>query len=148
MLDGMSTFSINGTVIDLPDFLDTRIEDGTLIAYPPDTDFANLRFTVITLTKDGHEVASAGENLIRERAAKSAAELHEGQDRVWYHETQPSSEGTPGSLMHYWYVGMDERILMVSCFIDAAQGSHPLAQRVLATVEPTIHSSGRDANAT
>jgi hypothetical protein len=81
----MHTFSIGRTVIELPDFLETRIEDDTLVAYPPRTDFANLRFTVISTMKDGKEVAGAGEKMIRERAAERNAVLHEDRDRVWYH---------------------------------------------------------------
>lgn len=140
----MGAFSINGTVIDLPDFLETRIEDDTLVAYPPRTDFANLRFTVISVTRDGKPVAGAGEKMIRKRAAEAKAELREGADRVWFHVSQPASEGSRGSLMRYWYVGMDGHALVVSCFVDAAKSDHPLAHHVLASVEPAIQSFKRD----
>src|SRR5262249_10782380 len=135
---------IGGTKIDLPDFLDTRIEDDTLVAFPPRSDFANLRFTVITVTKDGQAVPNAGETMIRERAIEAQAQLHEGSDRVWYNVTEPASEGSAGSLMHYWYVGMDGHLLVVSCFVDAMKSSHPVAQRVLASVEPAVQSFRRD----
>jgi len=141
---GMRTFSIGSTKIDLPDFLETRIEDDTLVAFPPRTDFANLRFTLINVTRDGQPVADAGVKMIRERAAEAKAQLHEGSDRVWYHVTESASEGSAGSLMHYWYVGMDGHTLVVSCFVDATRSSHPVAQRVLASVEPAIHSFRRD----
>ncbi len=139
----MQTFSIGNTRIDLPDFLETRIEDDTLVAFPPHTDFANLRFTLVSVTKEGQEVAGAGEKMIRECAAEAKAQLHESRDRVWYHVTKPASEGSAGSLMHYWYVGMGGHSLVVSCFVDAAQSAHPLAQRVLASVEPAILSFRR-----
>jgi len=140
----VKTFRIGSTAVDLPAFLETRVEDDTLVANPPRANFANLRFTVITVTKDGKEFAGAGERLIRKRAAEAKAELHEGSNRVWYHMTQPASEGSAGSLMHYWYVGMGGRTLVVSCFVDAAKSSDPLAQRVLASVEPAIQSFRRD----
>jgi hypothetical protein len=139
----MQTFSIGGTAIDLPDFLETRIEDDTLVAYPPRTGFVNLRFTVISVTKKGQEVAGAGEKLIREKAAESKAELHEGNGRVWYRATEPASEGSPGSRMHYWYVGLGGHSLVISCFVEAARSTDPLAQRVLASVEPAIQSFRR-----
>ena len=34
--------------------------------------------------------------------------------------------------------------VVVSCFVDSAQSSHPLAQRVLASVEPAIQSFRRN----
>ncbi len=140
----MQTFSIGSTAIDLPDFLETRIEDDTLVAYPPRTDFANLRFTIISVTKDGQEVAGAGERLIRKEAAERKTELHEGNDRVWFHVTEPASEGSAGSLMHYWYVGHGGHSLVVSYFVDATRSADPLAQRVLASVEPAIQTFRRD----
>jgi hypothetical protein len=139
----MQTFSIGKTTLELPAFLETRVENDTLVAYPPGTDFANLRFSVVSITKDGKEVAEAGEKGIRARAAESEAALHDDGDRIWYYVTAPASEGSPGSLVHYWYVGMGGHVLVVSCFVDAAQSSHPLSQRVLASVEPTIRSFKR-----
>ena len=139
----MQTFSIGSTAIDLPGFLETRVEDDTLVAFPPRSDFANLRFTVISVTKDGREVAGAGERVIREKATESKAELHEGNGRVWYHVAEPASEGSVGSLMHYWYVGWGGHSLVVSCFVDAVRSTDPLAQRVLASVEPAIQTFRR-----
>jgi len=72
----VKTFRIGSTAVDLPAFLETRVEDDTLVANPPRANFANLRFTVITVTKDGKEFAGAGERLIRKRAAEAKAELH------------------------------------------------------------------------
>ena len=140
----MRTFSIGSTKIDLPGFLETRVENDTLVAFPPRTDFANLRFTVISVTKDGQAVGGAGERMIRERAIEAKAQLHEAGDRVWYHVAEPASGGSPGSLMHYWYVGMGGHSLVVSCFVDAAKSNDPLAQRVLASVEPAIQSFRSD----
>jgi hypothetical protein len=142
----MQTFSIGSTRIDLPDFLGTRIEDDTLVAYPPHTDFANLRFTVITVSKEGQVVSDAGEQIIRERAIKAGARLHEATGKVWYCVAEPASEGSAGSLMHYWYVGMNGHSLMVSCFVDAAKSGDPVAQRVLAAVVPAIHSFRGNTN--
>ncbi|MEJ0088175.1 MAG: hypothetical protein WDM80_00230 [Limisphaerales bacterium] len=141
----MKTYSISSTKIDLPDILETSVEDDTLVAFPPRTDFANLRFTVISITKDGQEVASAGARLIRDKAAESKEELHEENGRVWYQTTGPTSEGSTGSLMHYWYVGLGGHALVVSCFIDAARTTDPLAQRVLDSVEPAIQTFRTDS---
>jgi hypothetical protein len=139
----VQTIHIGGTAINLPDFLETRVEDDTLVACPPRTYFVILRLTVVTVTKDGQEVADEGQETIREGASEAQAELHESADKVWYHLIQPASEGTPGSLMHYWYVGLGGHTLIVSCFVDAAKSNHPLSGRVLAAVEPAIDSFRR-----
>ena len=139
----MQTFSIGCTAVDLPDFLETRFEEDTLVAYPPRTDFANLRFTVISIKKDGREVAGAGEKLIRKLAAEIKAKLHEENGRVWYQLTDIASEGSAGSQMHYWYVGLGGHSLVVSCFVDASRSTEPMTHRVLASVEPAIQSFRR-----
>lgn len=132
----MKTYSIGSTKIDLPDFLETRVEEDTLVAFPPRTDFANIRFTVISITKDER----AGERLIRNEAAENKQELHEGNGRVWYQTTEQASEGSAGSLMHYWYVGLGGHALVASCFVDATRTNDPLARRVLDSVEPAIQT--------
>jgi hypothetical protein len=140
----LQKFRIGSMAIDLPSFLETRIEDDTLVAFPPRTDFANLRFDVVSVSKDGAEVAGAGEEMIREGALEAGAQLCEDRGRVWYHVIEPASEGSAGSLMHYWYVGLGGHSLVVSCFVDAAESSHPLTQSVLASVQPAIDSFRRD----
>jgi len=136
----MNTFSIGNTQIDLPPFLKTRDDDATLVAYPPKTDFANLRFTVITVSKNGNYVSGAGIGIVRERAEKGQFTLHESDDKIWYYTSQPSSEGSPDSTIHYWYVGLDAHVLIVSCFIDAAEETNPLTKQVWESVIPTITS--------
>jgi hypothetical protein len=127
----------------LPDYFETRIEDDTLVAFLPSADFANLRFTVVSVLKDMLEMTDVGVRLVREQAAECNAELHEGNGRVWYHNAEPASEGAVGSLMHYWYVGLGGHFLVISCFVDAAQATDPLTQQVLASVEPAIRSFRR-----
>ncbi len=42
--------------------------------------------------------------------------------------------------MHYWYVGMDAHVLVISCFIDAMESKNTSATRVLDSVSSTIDS--------
>jgi hypothetical protein len=42
--------------------------------------------------------------------------------------------------MHYWYVGMDAYMLIISCFVDATMQASEATSVVLSTVEPTIRS--------
>ncbi len=142
----MQTFHIGSTAIDLPDFLQTRVENDTLVAYMPRTSFAILRLTIITVSKDGQEVDGAGQKEVREGAEEAHAELHASAGKVWYHIIKPASEGTRGSLMHYWYVGLGGHTLIVSCFVGAQKGKHPVSKRVLASVEPAIESFRRHSN--
>ena len=137
----MQTFEIGETLIDIPDFLETRDDDGTLVAFPPETDFANLRFSVISVRKnDGTPSSGAGERHIRKKAREADAELTETNGKLWYHSIKPSSEGSDGSLMHYWFVGMDAFSMVVSCFVDFEERENPMTQRVLDAVMPAIES--------
>jgi hypothetical protein len=144
--DAMRTCTIGSVKIDLPEFLETRTEGDTLVAFPPHTDFANIRFTVLSVFKDGALVRDAGVKMIRARAAKAQVPLQEHKNKVWYHVTESASQGAKGSQMHYWYVGMDGHCIVVSCFIDATRIEDPVAQRVLESIEPAIQSFKDDAN--
>jgi hypothetical protein len=63
----MQTFGIGAVAFEIPDFLDARDDDGTLVAYPPETDYANVRFTVSTVVKEGKPAPGAAERFIREK---------------------------------------------------------------------------------
>jgi hypothetical protein len=139
----MKTFSIGDTLIDIADFLDTRIEDDTLVAFFPHSDFANARFTIVTVKKDGKEVDKAGENIVRQRAEKLGAELYQEKNFVWYYTSESASEGSPGSLMHYWYIGMGGHVIIASCFIDSAYKDSSDAKRVLDSMLLSIKSIRR-----
>ena len=145
----MQTIAIGNVAFDLADFLDTRDEeDGTLVAYPPFTDFANLRFTVSTIRRDGVPSPGAGERFIRSTAAKEQRELQESSGTVWFSYSDTASEGSTGSTMTYWEVGFGPHMVTISCFVDSADGDPALKQRVFDSVIPTIQSLRyADANA-
>jgi hypothetical protein len=136
----MKTFVIGDTAVDIPDFLDTRDDDGTLVAYPPATDFANLRLSILSIKKDGVPCTGAGEDMIRRRAQEDRAHLWQQNGKVWYQSVEPSSEGSDGSQMHYSFVGLDAYALVVSCFVDAEETANPITKQVLDSVLPIIES--------
>lgn len=139
----MKTFSIGDTLIDIAEFLDTRIEDDTLVAYFPESDFANARFSVVTVKKDGKEVEKAGENIVRERAEKLGAKPNEDDGFVWYYTSEAASEGPPGSLMHYWYIGMGGQVVIASCYVDVSYEDIPETKQVLDSIPISIKSIRR-----
>lgn len=136
----MKTFSLGSTLIDIADFLETRIEEDTLVAFWPGSDFANVRFSKITLQRDGKEVPNAGKDMIESRAAKFGLALTDEGESAWYYTTQESSEGTPGSIIHYWYVGLGAHVVIASCFIDSAQADTDEAKMVFNSMPTSVRS--------
>ena len=61
----------------------------------------------------------------------------------WRDEEGAVAQGSNGSLMHYWYVGMDAYMLIVSCFVEATMQDDPQTAHVLSSVEPAIRSFRR-----
>jgi hypothetical protein len=75
----MPSLAIGAVSFDMPDFPDLRNDDGTLVAYPPASDYANARVSVSTVAKDGkpmkHEttiVLQAVRNVYAHRSGKAA----------------------------------------------------------------------------
>jgi hypothetical protein len=80
---GMFAISIGAVKFEIPDWLDARNDDGTLVAYPPATDYANLRIRVSTIaTEEGKPSFGAGARIVRSIAAKEQRHLHEEDGRV------------------------------------------------------------------
>ena len=106
--DGSQVVQIGDTAIDISSSLEWRDEEGTVVAYLPETDFANLRFTVLSIRDPrGHLIADGGVLAVTNRCADFDERLEGSEGQVWFHYTKPATEGSNGSLMHYWYVGMD-----------------------------------------
>jgi len=137
----MQVIQIGETAIDIPSTLDWRDDEGTVVAYLPETDFANLRFSLLSVRDEsGNLVADAGVRSVTKRCAEFDAHLEAADHLVWFHYTKPATEGSPGSLMHYWYVGMDAYMLIVSCFVEATMEGDPNTVSVVSSVEPAIRS--------
>jgi hypothetical protein len=144
----VQTVLLGDTAIDIPAFLTWRDDDGTLVAYVPNTDYANLRFSLLSVTNDaGNYVPGAGTRSIMRRCKEAGAALQDEDGKVWFYSQAAASEGSPGSLVHFWHVGMDAHVLVISCFIDSAEAENPAARKVLASVPATIDSFRRAQDA-
>src|SRR5438067_1021671 len=118
----MRAISIGAVKFDIPDWLDARDDDGTLVAYPPEADYANIRVSVSTIAKDGEASSGAGERITRSIAAKEQRELREEDGKIWYSYSQPASDGSSGSTITFWHIGLGAHTIVVSCFIDSVEG--------------------------
>jgi hypothetical protein len=136
----MPTLAIGAVSFDVADFLDLRDDDGTLVAYPPASDYANVRISVSTVAKDGKASPGAGERITRSIAAKEQRELREEDGKVWYSYSQPASDGFSGSTITFWHIGLGAHTIVVSCFIDSVEGEPAMKKRVIDSVVPLIHS--------
>jgi hypothetical protein len=136
----MPTLAVGVVSFDVEDFLDLRDDDGTLVAYPPASDYANVRISVSTVAKDGKPSLGAGERITRGIAAKEQKELREEDGKVWYSYSQPASDGSSGSTITFWHIGLGAHTIVVSCFIDSVEGEPAMKKRVIDSVVPLIHS--------
>ena len=113
----MREICIGAVKFDIPDWLDARDDDGTLVAYPPASDYANVRVTVSTVVKNGKPSPGAGERITRSIAAKEQREFQEDDGRIWYSYSQPASEGSAGSTITFWHIGLGAHtIVEKDCF--------------------------------
>jgi hypothetical protein len=141
----MRAISIGTVTFDIPDWLDARDDDGTLVAYPPKTDYANLRVSVSTIaSENGKPSIGTGERIVRSIAANEGAELREEAGKVWYSYSQPASDGSPGSTITFWQIGVGAHTVVLSCFIDSTEGDTATKERVRNAVLPLIRSFRAD----
>ncbi len=141
-LQPLRTLQLGGVLVDIFRDLTFRDDQGTLVAYVPNTDFANLRCSVISILKDGKEIAGAAESEVREKAEQAGGAVEEKDGKIVFDVVKPSSED-PKSTVHYWYVGMGGHYVIVTLFLDQAYVDDPRSKRVRETVDLLIRSLRR-----
>jgi hypothetical protein len=138
----MRTLGIGSVMFDIPAWFEAHDDgDGTLVAYPPNSNYANIRVSVSTIaTEDGKPSLDVGERIVRSRASKENRELHQDSGKVWYSWSQIASEGSAGSIITFWQVGVGAHMPLVSCFIDSEEGDASTKERIRQAVIPIIRS--------
>ena len=101
----MRTLTIGAVSFDVPDFLDLRDDEGTLVAYPPASDYANVRVSVSTVAKDGKPSPRAGERITRSVASKEQRDLHEKNGKVSYSYSNRQATVRPAARLHFGMLG-------------------------------------------
>jgi hypothetical protein len=132
----MPNLAIGAVSFHVADFLDLRHDDGTLVAYPPASDYANVRISVSTVAKDGKPSPGAGERITRSIAVKEQRELREEDGKVWYSYSEPASDGSSESTMTFWHIGLGTHTIVVSCLFDSVEGEPAMTKRVVDSVVP------------
>lgn len=142
---GIKTFRMGRLLIDIADFLDARIEQSSLVVCYPESDLVSARFSIISAPNAGAEVPQVVANLIRERAEMAEVELHEEEQLVWYHTSEPADEEAPGSLVHSWVAGVGGHMVVVTCSIEDLPEDEAVAERVLQSISTSVQSIRLDA---
>ena len=122
--------------------LEYRDEKGTLVAYAPNTDFANLRLSVTSIFKKGVEVFEVAEREIPELAKNGGGTCDVVGDKFVFRTKEASSED-PESTIFFWYVGLGGHIAVLSVFVDHRSAEDPRAKHVLACAELLVQSFRR-----
>lgn len=138
----LRTLQLGRVLVDIFSDLAFRDDKGTLVAYVPDTNFANLRCSVISILKNGKEIVGAGESEVREKAEQADGAVEERDGKIVFDVVKPSSED-PKSTVHYWYVGMGGHYVIVTLFLDHAYVDDPRSKHVRESVDLLIKSLRR-----
>ena len=142
MTQPLRTLQLGSVLVDIFRDLAFRDDKGTLVAHVPDTDFANLRCSVISILKNGREIAGAGESEVREKADQAGGAAIDRDGKIVFDVVNPSSED-PKSTVHYWYVGMGGHYVIVTLFLDHAYVDDPRSKHVRDSVDLLIRSLRR-----
>ena len=84
----MRTLQLGHVLVDIFRDLEYRDDKGTLVAFPPGTDFANMLCSVISIMKAGSEIAGAGESEVRSVIVPPIDDAHGLADFQAHHFTK------------------------------------------------------------
>lgn len=125
--------------------LEYRDDDGTLVVFPPDVDFANLSCSVTSIFREGVELREVAEQEIPELAAEAGVPYEVFEDKFVLHTLKPSSEDAK-STIHFWHVGLGGHIAIISVYIDYRFANDPQAKRMLECADLLIRTFRRSEN--
>ena len=111
------TFQMSGLFVSVWRELETRDDEGTLVAHIPNTDFANLRCSTIQITDSGKEILGAGSDAVREKAELVGVAIIVDGEKTLCTYSSPSSQDLRDAVQ-YWHVGLGGNVAIVSLFID------------------------------
>ncbi len=128
--------------VDLPHtFTVEQQEDRTTMAYDPAFDGAVVRFSSLHLSDpkqpDSHGL---GVEFVDRRARERHKRLKESAGTHWFSYHEPSRGGGDAGDIHYWIAGLDNSVVVASCWIRRAQKHQPGARAALSAMEPAIRS--------
>ena len=140
------TIQMDHVMFEIFSDLGYRDEEGTLVAFVPEQDFANLRCSVTSIFQKGAEVREVAEREIPEIAEKAGTK-HVTVGEKFVARTKKTSSQDPESTVHFWHVGLGGHIAILSVFIDHRFVQDPRAKHVLDCAELLVQSFRRVQNA-
>ena len=142
MVDDTRTFQMSGLYVSVLRELAYRDDEGTLVAYFPETDFANLRCSTICVTKSGSEVLEAGSETVREKAESHGVSVEKDGEKLFCSFTEASSEDERDEVQ-YWYVGIGGNVAIVSLFVSHDRRDDPRTRRMREAAHSLVRSIRR-----
>lgn len=131
---GSALVTIPGTLLIMVD------ADGTVLARPPGEECITLRFTVINAKAKDPNSNSPLQQFVREGAeAKGRTATIRGRRAIDHYRESVEDDGTPVT-MHYWEIGEEESLIVVSATVLAERQQGPRVLELLAQM-PTIVES-------
>ena len=116
-------------------------ENNTTVVYDPSFTDAIARFSTLYIS-DEHNPAA--KELAIDRVTQSAREkgykLKKFADKRFYTHTEPSQQDDEPAIVHYWMVGFNNAVVIISCWIGQAAQNQQQSQNLLNAIEPAIQS--------
>ena len=125
--------------VELPTDFGTELDpEGTTVAFPPDLP-VTLRLSVITFTTpDGRP--GAGIDHVRRNAREAGVEVTESGGNAVMMTTEDSQEDGVPLLVHYWAVGGDDAIALVSATVPRAEAADARVVALIGRVPEIVAS--------
>ena len=136
----MQTIQMDHVEFKIPASFTWVDDEGTLVASLPNVDDVVLRISTQSIQKNGIPVPGAAIQVITKTAQRESRALQHYNSTVWYETVTSASQGSPGSMVHFWNVGFDAHGLVISCFVDGRALESRDARMVSDSVVPIIQS--------
>ena len=128
--------------LDLPShFTIESEEDKTTVAYDPAFTDAVARFSTLYITNElNPNVKGLALDHVTQSAKEKGYRLKKADDKLFYSHVEQSQQVDEPGNVHYWVIGLDNVVAIVSCWVSQEALNQPQAQDLLDSIEPAIHS--------
>ncbi|MSP12905.1 MAG: DUF3806 domain-containing protein [Chloroflexi bacterium] len=127
--------------VDVPEQFTTRREqDLATVVFDPNFPDRVVQFTVVHVDKQNPAARGLGIRFIHDSAWKRHARILKDGDKHYYSYVEPAYQGGEEAYTRYWVAGLDNAVLVATCWMKVKETDSPGLRDLISSIEPAILS--------
>jgi hypothetical protein len=131
-----------------PHFIVEREADGTILAYAPRKDYANLRISYVGVFSEKKDFNQAGTLTVSKDAVEKGFASNTVGQKIYYEEVKSAIEDKTPLTIHRFFVGYENVVVIMSCTIVGGFEQDKMSLQLLELIPSVIQSIAKTKGTT